>query len=573
MKFFIKSLFLIALCTVLSLQTKAQSIIYIQIAHNCADSTLDTLDLYFNGAILDSNVVYHTATGMFAYSADTAFNIGVSYKHSNGIPNYINTLLVPAAGELNGNHRYVFIISGVNSPNFNPDSVISIKEIANVDSAVNDTTHVAMRFFGGVTDLPAIDIKDLNSGAVYASDLTYGNSTSPAEQLRHSVYEWQVTDHNNPSVNYGTFYADLSGLASQSVIVLGSGFLNQQANDSGAAFGLFILENNGGVLTLPLETAGFQLLQNCADPAADSLDVYINGELAYPKLGFRNATPALLLKAHATYAIGIAPKNSTSYSQAFWKDTFNFPRDTFFIATATGLLSQTGFAANPQGISTAFKVLIKVPAEFEASAQNNFDFFLINGVTDAPPLNLVPTDGPLLLSNVDYAEQSGYVSLPAEFYTLNVQDTSGNTLASGFANFISFPSQSGVLLTSGFLHPSANNNGAALGLYMVPLSGGSFIPLFNATAVNSIATCTGLQIFPNPAFNQLQLLFNLPQSETASLQITDINGQVVKQVITNEVLTGEQKISVDISNLSGGLYFSRLITSSGTVNNRFAVTR
>ncbi len=573
MNIFIRSLILTLFLASAPSHIKAQSIIYIQITHNCADSTLDTLDLYFNGAILDSNVTYHSATGMFAYRVDTSFNIGVSYKHSGGIPNYIDTLLVPAATEANANKRYVFVISGVNSNNFTPYLPISINEIAAVDSAVDDTSHLVMRFFHGVTDLPAVDIKALNTGTPYFNNVAYG-ITSPADsfRFRHTVYEFQVTDHNTLQ-NYGTFYANLSGLAGQSVILLSSGFLNQQANDSGPAFGLFVLEQSGAVLTLPLETTGFQLLHNCADTAADSLDVYVNGELLFPSLAFRHATPGILFKAHATYYISIAHKNSTSANQAFWKDTFSFPRDTFYVATISGLLSQTGYALNPQGISTAFNVLLKVPAEFTASAQNNFDFFMINGVTDASPLNLVPTGGPLLLSNVEYAEETSYVSLPSEFYTLNVQDTSGNTLASGFANFISFPGQSGVLLTSGFLNPAGNNNGPTMGLYMVPVTGGPFIPLFNAAGVKDIPAIGSLQIFPNPATSQLHILFNLPKAETVSLQLTDISGNVVSQVLNSAVLSGSQSITTGLSNLSEGIYFCRLTTSSGTGNSRFAIVR
>jgi hypothetical protein len=552
--------------------------VYLQITHNCADSTLDTLDLYFNSIVLDSNVLYHSATGMFDYPADSAFSIGVAYKHSDGNPNFIVKDSFPAYGDINANKRYVFVISGVNGPNFapNPDGIhdsIQVLEIAGVDSAVDDTTHFVMRFFPGVTDLPAVDIKELNSGAVYFNNMVYGTSP-PADSMRfrHTVYEFQVIGHDS-SLNYGTFYADLSGLAGQSVIMLSSGFYNQQANDSGPAFGLFVLEQSGAVLTLPLETAGFQILHNSADTSIDSVDVYINKLPIFKSLAFRNATPEFLFNAHSVSYIDIAHKNSTSASQAFWTDSFNFPRDTFFVATISGLLNPSGYATNPQGISTAFQVLLKTPAEFTASAQSDFDFFMINGVTDAPPLNLVPTDGPLLLSNVEYAEQTNYVSLPSEFYTMNVQDTSGNTLVSGFANFLSFPGQSGVLLTSGFYTPANNNNGPAMGLYMVPITGGPFIPLFNASGVNDISTNVALQIFPNPAANQLHVLFSLPGAETVSLQLTDINGNVVSQVLNSAILSGTQNIKADLSNLSEGIYFSRLTTSSGTVNSRFAVVR
>ena len=117
MKIFIKSLILTFFLAAASSQVKAQDYAYIQIAHNVADSTLDTLDLYINGVVLDSNVVYHSATGMFSYRTDTSLSIGIAYKHSDGNPTFITTDTFNAFGNSSEYHRYVFIISGVNGSN------------------------------------------------------------------------------------------------------------------------------------------------------------------------------------------------------------------------------------------------------------------------------------------------------------------------------------------------------------------------------------------------------------------------------------------------------------------------
>ena len=112
-----------------------------------------------------------------------------------------------------------------------------------------------------------------------------------------------------------------------------------------------------------------------------------------------------------------------------------------------------------------------------------------------------------------------------------------------------------------------------MGLYMVPVTGGPFIPLFNAAGVKDIPAIGSLQIFPNPATSQLHILFNLPKAETVSLQLTDISGNVVSQVLNSAVLSGSQSITTGLSNLSEGIYFCRLTTSSGTGNSRFAIVR
>ena len=584
MNTFIKSTLLVFSFWAAINSLNAQQVAYIQIAHNSADPGLDTIDLYFNNAdptrgysFVDSNVVFHAATGLIQYPVDSAFTIGINHKHSYSNPNSGSILSVTyPAGTLSADERRVFVISGVQGSGFepNPDAIstaISIQQ-AELDTVAPDTGYVSLRFLQGATDLDTVKIIYRNGGQVFPGNFVYGSSTSKNDSVRHNEYELQVLSPDT-SKNYGTFSANLTGLGGYSILILGSGFIQPLANDSGPAFGLFGLLNTGAVITFPLKSSGFQMLNNCADPAADSLDIYVNGIKAYPNLGFRNATPGIVFNAYARYDIAIALKNSGSIGQAIWSHSFFFPPDTFFIATASGLLSQTGFAANPSGISTAFDVLIKSPAEFDAASEADFDFYMINGATDAPPFNLVPSGGPYLLTDVPYGDQTNYVSLPSEFYTLYVQDTFGNNLVNGFANFLAFTSQSAVLLTSGFLNPSANNNGAAMGLFMAPTTGGPFIPLYSVTGINKVETGADFKIFPNPASDHLHLLFSVAQQEGISLQISDINGKLIKQVFTNQSFSGAQDIAIDITPFDEGIYFCRLSTANGISNSRFVVAR
>lgn len=55
-----------------------------------------------------------------------------------------------------------------------------------------------------------------------------------------------------------------------------------------------------------------QFIQNAADPAADSLDIYINGTLFFDNFAFRAATPFTDFPPGFPFDIGIAPGNSTS---------------------------------------------------------------------------------------------------------------------------------------------------------------------------------------------------------------------------------------------------------------------
>lgn len=74
-------------------------------------------------------------------------------------------------------------------------------------------------------------------------------------------------------------------------------------------FGIDLLE------VIPAEaptTARVQVIHNSADVLANSVDVYVNGALAIPDFGFREATPFIDFPAGVTLNIGVAPSNSTS---------------------------------------------------------------------------------------------------------------------------------------------------------------------------------------------------------------------------------------------------------------------
>jgi hypothetical protein len=70
--------------------------------------------------------------------------------------------------------------------------------------------------------------------------------------------------------------------------------------------------------------------------------------------------------------------------------------------------------------------------------------------------------------------------------------------------------------------------------------------------------------FPNPATDQMNFKFTIPQDGHAKLSLYNAIGQEV-QVITNGMLTGGpfHQFNTDVSNLEAGMYIYRLETSQG----------
>jgi hypothetical protein len=107
---------------------------------------------------------------------------------------------------------------------------------------------------------------------------------------------------------------------------------------------------------------------------------------------------------------------------------------------------------------------------------------------------------------------------------------------------------------------------------MAPTTGGPFIPLYSTTGIRRVTNNGALKVFPNPASDELHLVFALPAAEMVTVQITDMDGRLVKQVMSG-TLSGNQNLVVDLSDLGEGVYFSRLILPGSISNSMFAIVR
>src|SRR4051812_29130790 len=107
------------------------------------------------------------------------------------------------------------------------------------------------------------------------------------------------------------------------------------------------------------QTAELQVIHNAADPAAASVDVYVNGILTFNDFAFRTATPFVTLPAGMPLNIGIAAGNSTSVNDTLKNFSVTLASGERYIAVANGVLNPASFAANPDGQSTAFTLFLQ----------------------------------------------------------------------------------------------------------------------------------------------------------------------------------------------------------------------
>jgi hypothetical protein len=238
------------------------------------------------------------------------------------------------------------------------------------------------------------------------------------------------------------------------------------------------------------------------------------------------------------------------------------PGETY-VAIANGVLTPGSFASNPDGRSTAFTLFIQPAARENAADNSKVEFFALHGATDAPTVDVVARGVGTLINNAAYGDITDYLAVPAASYTLDVKDSSGSvTVASFQLNLSALQGGSAVVFASGFLTPSANQNGPAFGLFAA-LADGTVIQTEPATSVqeriqNAPATYELSQNYPNPFNPSTQITFAMPKQGYAKLVVFNALGQEVATLVDGDFSAGTYRVAFDGAGLSSGTYFYRI---------------
>ena len=214
-------------------------------------------------------------------------------------------------------------------------------------------------------------------------------------------------------------------------------------------------------------TARVQVIHNAADPAAASVDIWIDDEKAIDNFAFRAATPYLDLPAGVEFVIGVAPSTSTSADDALATFPVTLAEDGTYVVIANGVLAPAEFEANPNSRATGFTLLVKDMAREASSTAGQVQFFALHGATDAPIVDVIARGVATLVADAGYADMTGYVTVPPGSYTLDVTPGSDNAtvVASFTADLSGLGGGAAVVFASGFLSPVNDKNGPGFGLF------------------------------------------------------------------------------------------------------------
>ncbi len=565
-----RSLSVLALTLALAIPSVAQ--VRLQVIHNAADPGAAVVDVYVNGALTLDDFAFRTATPFLDLASDTDLVVAVAPGTSTSDADAIfsNTYNLPAGA-------YQLIANGVLDPAqfaANPDGVstaFTLLAATNAQEASGDGDAVAVRVVHGATDAPSIDV--LAGGALLVDDVSYTRITDyfalPAADATLDVV---FADGGTES-----YAAPLAGAEGAAVTILASGFLGPEANQNGATLRLLAVFADGttAVLERVGGTARLQVIHNAADPAAAVVDVYVNGALLLDDLAFRTATAFIDVASQTPLTVSVAPGTSTSSADAVFTQTYTLASDTRTQLIANGVLDPAQFAANPDGVATAFTLLVGADAQEASGDDDGLAVRVVHGATDAPTVD-VRSAGSVLVDDAAYTAITGYLAIPAAAYVLDVTTAGGTPVASFNAGLAGAGGSAVTVLASGFLTPADDQNGEAFGLLAVFADGTTALlgaaPISTDQAPEAGTLALGAPA-PNPAATRTGVEFSLDAPGRATLALYDALGRQIATLADGDFPADRVQAALDTRGLASGVYTLRLSTASGVRSRMLTVVR
>lgn len=309
------------------------------------------------------------------------------------------------------------------------------------------------------------------------------------------------------------------------------------------------------------QTARVQVIHNCADAAAQTVDVYLNGDILLNDFAFRTASPFVDAPAGTEITLSVATSDSESVDDSIFSVDVTLEADEKYIVMANGIVSASGYSpAQP------FNLFVYPMAREEASMAANTDVLVFHGATDAPTVDVQAVGAGTIVNDLEYSDFNGYLELPLADYIVSIATADGETVVASYQAPLQTLGLGGAAITvlaSGFLNPSANSNGPAFGLWAATAAGGNLVQLPVTTVSNDEFTANNFSIYPNPAVSNITIS-GYDNNTSVLHNLYDTFG---RQVLSSTANT------IDVSGLSEGVYVVKSTNGSVTSEQKVIVRR
>ena len=542
----------------------------VQVIHNCADAAAATVDVWLNNGPLPliDNFEFRKASAFIDAPAGVDFDIVIQPASSVDTTN----ALARFTYNLSASSKYILVANGTVSPTgYNPVQPFNLDVFTAAEESAGNPTNTNILVYHGATDAPTVDI--VAGANTLVNDISYASFNASYLQLPTADYTIAVTDASGANT-VATYSAPLATLNLQgnSLVALASGFLNPANNSNGPAFGIWVaLPSGGNLIELPTvntNPARVQVIHNCADAAASSVDIWLNDSLLIDNFNFRTSSPFINAPSGVAFDITVQPSTSVDTTNGLARFTYTLAAGETYVLVANGTVSPSGY--NPV---QPFNIDVFTGAEEASGNPANTNILVYHGATDAPTVDIV-AGASTLVNDISYAEFStDYLQLPTNDYVISVTDASGANIVASYSTPLATLNLQGaslVALASGFLAPGNNSNGPDFGIWVSLPTGGNLIQLPIVTSIENKTSNIGLNVYPNPASDKL-MISNFINAEKTVVNIYNSIGELVltQQLQANTSSTN----TIEVEQLSNGLYTVEVIGNDTKSATKLSVVK
>lgn len=228
--------------------TTPQALARVQFIHNSADTTVDTVDVYYMGEKVLDNFPYLTATPYMDVYGNTPAIVGIAPSNSSSINDtfYSTTITFDSA------KTYSVIAHGIESDtNYKPLVPFMLSSSSNAKEVASSGTVTEILAMHGSTDAPTVDIVE-GSNTLF-NNINYSFFSNGYTSLNTQNYIFDLTDAGGQPIE--SYQANLASwnMQGKTGTLVTTGFMEPDSNSQGPTIGLYMAMPEGGALVqLPI---------------------------------------------------------------------------------------------------------------------------------------------------------------------------------------------------------------------------------------------------------------------------------------------------------------------------------
>lgn len=235
--------------------TTPQALARLQFIHNSADTTADTIDVYYMGQKVLDDFPYLTATPYMDVYGNVPSMVGIAPSNSSSITDtfYSTTLTFDSA------KTYSVVAHGIESDtNYKPLVPFKLSSYNNAKEVASSGTVTEILAMHGSTDAPTIDIVE-GSNTLF-NNINYSFFSNGYSSLNTQNYIFDLTDAGGQPIE--SYQANLASwnMQGKTGTLVTTGFIEPDSNSQGPAIGLYMAMSEGGPLVqLPIAVSVKQI--------------------------------------------------------------------------------------------------------------------------------------------------------------------------------------------------------------------------------------------------------------------------------------------------------------------------